>query len=299
MYNTIYKNTSSIMKKTLLILLFITLPFVYSFAQEEVLTNQSIIDMVELGFSEDIIVTKLKVSSCNFDTSIDQLKKLKESGVSTDVIKTMIEVHNQVITAEQEYQDEMDNIRPIGVFYEKNEEWMRILPTVFAGTKVNTLGGVLTGGIVSDRIKSILNGRHSANDIHTNQPVFVFSLPENKMVAEKEFGISSDNWWFYTIASPNEFTLVKLRERKRQREINVGSDNVFSGTKQGLRSKDIIPFSIEIVDEFTFLVRPISPLEKGEYCFFYQGTIPDEKFSNQSVFDFSIRDSAIEYEEFD
>ena len=65
------------MKKLLLGAILIFYSFIL-FAQNEVLTNQSIIDMLELGFSNDIIVTKINTSKNNFDTSIQALKELKK-----------------------------------------------------------------------------------------------------------------------------------------------------------------------------------------------------------------------------
>lgn len=64
------------MKKTLVLLLTL-LMCLEIHAQTETLTNQSILDMIELGFSEDIIVAKIQNSNNNFDTSIEALKRLK------------------------------------------------------------------------------------------------------------------------------------------------------------------------------------------------------------------------------
>lgn len=54
---TNYKRQNN-MKKLLLGIILIFFPLIAS-AQDEVLTNQSITDMLELGFSNDVIVTKI------------------------------------------------------------------------------------------------------------------------------------------------------------------------------------------------------------------------------------------------
>jgi len=58
------------------------------------LNNQDIIDMVALGISDDVIITKIhsaaKPEDLAFDTSADGLKALKASKVSDAVIKVMI-----------------------------------------------------------------------------------------------------------------------------------------------------------------------------------------------------------------
>ena len=77
---TNYKRQNN-MKKLLLGIILIFFPLIAS-AQDEVLTNQSITDMLELGFSNDVIVTKINTSKNNFDTSIQALKEVKEKGLT-------------------------------------------------------------------------------------------------------------------------------------------------------------------------------------------------------------------------
>ena len=60
------------------------------FAQEEILTNQSILDMMELGFTNDVIVGKIETSKSSFDTTVDALKALKEKGVGNIVKKSLL-----------------------------------------------------------------------------------------------------------------------------------------------------------------------------------------------------------------
>lgn len=57
---------------------------------QEVLNNQSIIELVKLGLSDEIIITKIKSSETAFDVSTADLQKLKESGVSNAVIMAMV-----------------------------------------------------------------------------------------------------------------------------------------------------------------------------------------------------------------
>jgi hypothetical protein len=59
------------------------------------LNNQDIIDMVALGLSDDLIITKIhsaaKPEDLAFDTSTQGLKALKAGKVSDAVIKVMID----------------------------------------------------------------------------------------------------------------------------------------------------------------------------------------------------------------
>src|SRR6266496_3974549 len=55
----------------------------------EVITNETIIKMVKAKLGEDIIITKIKKSKTEFDTSTDNLINLKQAGVSDTIITAM------------------------------------------------------------------------------------------------------------------------------------------------------------------------------------------------------------------
>src|SRR5436309_1318867 len=55
----------------------------------EVVTNDDIIKMVQAKLGDGIVISKIKASPCAFDTSVDALVKLKETGVSDPVIQAM------------------------------------------------------------------------------------------------------------------------------------------------------------------------------------------------------------------
>lgn len=60
-------------------------------AQQETLSNQSIIDMAQLGISQEVILSKIKTSKSSFDTSSSSLQTLKKAGVSDAVIMAMVQ----------------------------------------------------------------------------------------------------------------------------------------------------------------------------------------------------------------
>lgn len=45
------------------------------------LTNKEVLEMVKAGLSSDVIITKIKISRCNFDTDPSALAELKQSGI--------------------------------------------------------------------------------------------------------------------------------------------------------------------------------------------------------------------------
>jgi hypothetical protein len=65
-------------------------PAVAPAGAQDVLQNQDIIDLAKAGFDDATILAKIEHSKCQFDTSKPALILLKQSSVSTTVIKAMI-----------------------------------------------------------------------------------------------------------------------------------------------------------------------------------------------------------------
>ena len=59
-----------------------------------VLQNDDVVKMVKAGLDDSIVISKIKSSRCQFDTAPDTLIQLKQSGVSTAVLKAMTESGN-------------------------------------------------------------------------------------------------------------------------------------------------------------------------------------------------------------
>jgi hypothetical protein len=55
------------------------------------LTNKEVLEMVSASISPEVIIAKIKVSRCNFDTDPSILAELKHKGVTNEVMKAMIE----------------------------------------------------------------------------------------------------------------------------------------------------------------------------------------------------------------
>lgn len=74
------------------IILFTLLLSHLTFFGQEILNNQSVIDMIELGFEEQVVIDKIESTNTDFDTSIEALKSLKKSGVSPSLLSVLIKV---------------------------------------------------------------------------------------------------------------------------------------------------------------------------------------------------------------
>jgi len=75
------------MKKLLVLLAIIISSVSYS---QEILTNKSVIELVELGFEESVIIAKIESSQTNFDTTIEKLRELKSKGATPNILKAMM-----------------------------------------------------------------------------------------------------------------------------------------------------------------------------------------------------------------
>lgn len=259
--------------KKILLLLFISLS-ISAHSQNETITNKSIIEMMSIGFSDDVIIAKIKEGRGDFSTSIEALKDLKDKGVSDAIIVEIMGKKSKV-----------GNDNKIGIFTKDNDKFIKILPSVFSGTKTNTLAAAFTYGIADATVKSSLNGATSRNVIQSSRPEFFFYFAKSE---NNSFATGASNWWFSSATSPNEFSLVRLNSKKNKRELNTGKANVYAGSSIGVGEDQTIKFEITQIDDFAFIVKPSGRLEAGEYCFFYQGMIPQGGYSNQAVFDFSI-----------
>lgn len=55
------------------------------------LTNKEVVEMVKAGLSPEVVVAKIKVSRCNFDTDPSILGEMRHKGVPNEVLRAMIE----------------------------------------------------------------------------------------------------------------------------------------------------------------------------------------------------------------
>jgi hypothetical protein len=244
---------------------------------QEAITNKTVIEMVELGLDDDIIITKINTSDVNFDSSLKALKNLKSKGVSSAII-SLIAKKSRTKTK-------------TGIYYSLNDGSIKQLqPSTFTGSKSNNMAASATFGIVSNKTKSYVANYQSPNKVSKQEFIFMFSSDFEGDQLTSHHG--NDDWWFKTATSPNEFVLVRLtvKQKRNQRELVTGKGNQFTGdSQQGVEGKNTISFSITDLGSGKFQVIPNQVLTRGEYCFFYQGTIPQGGYNNQSIFDFSIQ----------
>ncbi|MEZ4842523.1 MAG: hypothetical protein R2821_13700 [Flavobacteriaceae bacterium] len=253
-----------------------------SVVAQETITNESVIQMKELGFDDNMIIDKINTSNVKFDASISELSKLKKAGISADVISLIME------------KSKHNTKSRTGIYYtDVDGEQKLIQPSVFSGTNSNAAAQKLVSGLINAKKKAQLPGIRSNNVLGTSSPEFTFIFdPSASEVDNMQTNQGNQagifNWWFRTASSPNEFVLVKLtvKDKKNLREVITGKDSWISSSS-GIDPKYALPFKIDVIEGNKFKVTP-DALEPGEYCFIYQGQVPQGR-ENQSVFDFSIQ----------
>jgi hypothetical protein len=269
------------MKKFLILFTIALFSFLEINAQETI-TNESIIQMKDLGFNDAMIIDKINSSNVKFDASIDGLTTLKKAGVSADVLSIVMQ------------KSKHNTKSKTGIYYiSVDNEQKLIQPAVFSGSNSNAAAQKLVSGLINSKKKAQLPNIRSNNVITNKQPEFIFVFdPSSSDVDNMQTNQGNQagifNWWFRTASSPNEFVLVKLtiKERKNLREVITGKSNWLTSSS-GIDPKYALPFKIETIEGNKFKVTPEN-LEPGEYCFIYQGQVPQGR-SNQSVFDFSYQ----------
>lgn len=244
----------------------------------ETLTNDDIVKLSKLELPSAAIISKIDNSLTHFDVSVDALVNLKKQGVAADVVSEMIKAsaHEQKVMASHKDMSDPKTMRKTGIYYYNPKDtaalFISVDPTVISTSKSGGFGTKLlqsyTYGISKNKLVSSLAGAESMRRIYESKPIFYFYTNPR------------------TSTSPNEFALVKLKEKSSSRQMTVGTSNAY-GTALGIDDDQKIPFGYDKVADGIFKVYLSETLEEGEYCFIYTGSAPTI-FSNKKVYDFGV-----------
>jgi hypothetical protein len=261
--------------------------------KEDVVTNQTVLDMVGAKLPADVIVTKIQTSKTNFDLSTDALVKLNQSSVPSDVIKAMMQKSSAPAPAANAAPEPTDPNDPnawhdpgIYIYTSNGRERKLILlePTVYSqGKSGGHFASAMTYGIAKVKWKAVVRNAHANVKIGDPHASFYFYFEE------KGAGLSHPQ--FGGTSTPNEFTLLKFDVKSDERETTVMKANAF-GSSAGTDDKANIPFSFEKLKPGIYKVSSKQPLSPGEYCFLGAGIgggafAPGAAQANR-LFDFSV-----------
>jgi hypothetical protein len=303
------------MKKTILMMCLFTLINSIAFSQaSEIVDNKKVVELSKEKLGDDIIIGVIESSQTNFTCGINAILQLKKDSVSEKVIQVIMKHCNssKITKIDERNKNNPLEKHPSGIYLYTTEDTAKILkklyPNVITQEKSGGFGHLiakgLTSGLINSAKKAQINGANAnVKCIGSTEFYFYFvagstdmSLAEapnnnpNSNVNINNTGISlSNNWWFTKAISPNEFTLIKLDENRKNREFKIGKSNDYA-TSVGVDEKQKISFTFEELQNGIFKVKTNEPLGEGEYCFFYSSAVPQAQ-TNDKVFDFSVQPS--------
>ena len=258
-------------------------------SKTDTLTNDKVIRLAKLGLQSSIIIQKIQTSFTLFDVGTDALIQLSDQGVSPEVINEMMATQSkaELAMADQKDMNDPNTHRATGIYYynpKDNEKPIRrVDPTIASSLKSGGFGNALARaysyGLANEQLKSSLAGANSRTQIQEGNPVFYFYFDNNP-------NPNADNWFFASATSPNEFVLLKLTEKKANREVVIGTANSY-GSSSGINNKNNQDFTYDEVAPGVYKVTLTKPLKTGEYCFQYASLTPS-RYDNNKVFDFGI-----------
>lgn len=262
---------------------------------QQLMNNDEVITLTKAGLNPTLIVGKIKTSKTDFDLSTDSLIKLKQAGVTDDVVAAMLEAKSgkSISAAPAAVQgrasgDPNDPMAPhtYGIYiYEMKDgqpKMTQLQPNVSAQ---NRTGGGFTAavtpfGLGKMKTKANLPGRNASLQITDTLPVFYFYLDTTSGGLNTASGIPS---------TPNEFTLVRFNQRSDNREVTIAKTNSW-GSKGGLSDEYVVALKAEDMGNGVFKVTPQGDLKKGEYGFYLvnSGNSNAAQGMGSKFFDFGV-----------
>jgi hypothetical protein len=255
------------MKNGVLLALLAVLLLVGAAFGQEVLTNQSVLEMVPAGLPDEIIVAKIKGSKTDFDLSTPALAKLTQAKVSSLVMKAMLEPRpsNAEAPAPTPTVAASDPNDPLGT----HDPGIYLLNTDRDGHKKMVLieragsgrdktahiwKAALTSGIAKAQIRAEVPGPRAAVRANVKPEFYMYFPPVGNLG-------SADS-----ISSPSQFSLLLLEKKKDHRESVVAKQG-YGRASAGIDEKKTIVFTMDKFRPYAFKVTPNNSLKAGEYAF--------------------------------
>ena len=286
-------------------------------AQNEDITNETVIELLNDGFSSSDIIGLLETSSNrNVTFSVAYMRELKEAGASSDLIQYLQKISKTDFGMEGVYWYNTEDSKPMKIYrsqFEQEENSFNMgtvagaalagaaiaagisgnLPSPGAGAAIGA-GTVLLASTGKDVQKLTIMGTTSKNVVNTTRPVFRFYLPKQ---SPDQFAKEADNWYYgimNQIMSPNEFQLVIMKQKKNRRVFpSEASYSVAGFSSSNAKKRVVVDFQIEEVNNNTFDIVFQEDLQPGEYVFFWKNGLSSEVFK-QHVFGFDFTISGAE-----
>ena len=143
-----------------------------------------------------------------------------------------------------------------GIYFKDNKINAEVITGIRAGLSV----GVMVAGVGNVYSNGIITGKNSQLSVSPYNLEFNFVI-ENANV--DDFNMD----YKVGASSVNDFALVKLKSKRKRRELRIGKVGGLGALNMSIDSDDMLPFSVETTDNLNFKVKPTTVLESGEYAF--------------------------------
>ncbi|MCZ2084676.1 MAG: hypothetical protein LC112_10435 [Flavobacteriales bacterium] len=254
------------MKKILTI--FVLLMSLTAYSQGESLDNQKVIELKKLNISKILIIKTIDdATNFNFDLSTIGLQELAKNKVDDDIIVLMMDKQKQ----NEKNSIKVDNIiiDGFGLFIVEDKTKKEIIAHSSSGTSFKGRS-IMIG----------MNGKTSENIISNLKPTFYFSF-DNGAKQNDSPALAA----FSTIKSPSEGFLVKFRQSKNDRDLEIGKAGI-GGFQVKVEKQNRVDYTVEKIKENFYKIQVLEYLKPGEYGFIFgqmnSGTA-------NRVYDFTIK----------
>ncbi|MBQ0085413.1 MAG: hypothetical protein KBS65_04130 [Prevotella sp.] len=298
--------------KRLFIVLSLAFTFTTGFAQNEEMNNEMVLQLLKEGFSSEEIIGAIETSSTRTITySIDFMRQLKSAGADAKLTTFIQKIAKTDYGLEGVFWWNTGS-KPKKILrsnFEKEEKGFNLGTIAAAAASAVLVGGAVSGNISSgaaaattggaillastgkDINKLCIMGATSKNVVSSRQPVFRFYLPKHDGAS---FAKEGGNWYtmiMNEVQSPNEFQVVKMKQKKNRRLFTDDASYGIAGfTGKNNKNRVVEEFEVNEINNNTFEISFPQPLEPGEYVFFWKNGLSSETFKQHVFgFDFSIQ----------
>lgn len=223
------------------------------------LTNDDIVTMVQAGLPTDVVIEKIKTSKTAFDTSTDELVKLKKAGVGSDIIRVMV---NPAAEAK--------GGTPASPWVDSNAPAPCQVPP---GSTPPWLSGTSPAMWYSnpDKADRVELTYERGTITHVGFAGFGASLLVLHPI--KASARVSGRAQFLSCMNPSDAPLVhfSLDNKSDERNTSVGKITPWNISFH-ISEDDLVPFKSEKTPEGYYKITPNAPLTSGEYGFVPQGS---------------------------
>jgi hypothetical protein len=266
------------MRKWLALVAFLAAILAPMTAFAQIFDNAAVIALHKAGLGDKVLLAKIDSLPCGYDVSTDALIALNRAGLSERVIAEMVGRCTGAVKA-QGVADVSDPMAKHASGIYVLQDWLAqpklllLRPSALSGGRITGNGSILFPHIA----KMVVPRSTAVLAIPLGRPVFYFYF-ENVAKWVGEFGQFSTR----QVQSPQEFSLVRMKAGKDQRELTIGKVSVYN-QERGIDPKLTIPFQIKEMADNIYQVTVDAGLATGEYAFILAG----DK-GHYRIYDFAI-----------